>query len=161
MKEKHLFILNTLNLLWIIILYHIIGSKSIFLYILSLSLYNIFIACFDHIMIKTTLIKLSNEQSKKKFLKMILLIISVISMMFLLLSILISDIISIFLKINDILPVFITMGLTIIISPLIKLLSQYLENINNNHIYSKLPILYETLDKILVLLIAFILFRVS
>ena len=159
MKEKRLFIFKTLNLLWIIILYHTIGSKNIFLYVLSLSLYNIFAACFDQITIKEALKKLHTEQAKKKILKIMLLIISVISMLFLILSTLISDTISIFLKLNDILPIFMIMGITVIIKPLIRLLSEYLANINNNRIYSKLPMIYTFFDKVLVLVIALINFR--
>ena len=118
MKEKRLFVLNTLKLLWIIVLYYIVGSKSIFFYLLSLSLYNIFIASFNHISIKDTMKKLHTDDAKKKILTSTLLIVSVISILFLLLSVLISDTISIFLKIDDILPVFIIMGITIIINPL-------------------------------------------
>ena len=159
MKEKRLFIFKTLNLLWIIILYHIVGKRSIFLYVLSLSLYNIFATCFDNITIKETLSKLHSEQAKKKILKLMLLIISVISALFLILSTLISDTISIFLKLNDIMPIFMIMGITIIIKPLIRLLSEYLANINNNRIYSKLPLIYAFFDKVLILIIALINFR--
>lgn len=160
MKEKRLFIINTLNLLWIIILYHIVGSKNLFLYVLSLSLYNIFETCFSHISLKETFNKLHSEEAKKKILKIMLLIISLISILFLVLSTLISDTISIFLKIDNIFSIFTIMGITIIIKPLIKLLSEYLENINNNHIYGKLPLVYTFFDKVIVLLIALINFRI-
>ncbi len=160
MKEKRQFIFKTLNLLWIILLYHIVGKSNIFLYVLSLSLYNIFEACFDHITIKEELTKLHGEQVKRKFLKIMLLIISVISMLFLILSTLISDTISIFLKLNNILPIFMIMGITVIIKPLLRLLSEYLANVNNNRAYNRLPLIYVFFDKVLVLIIALINFRV-
>ena len=159
MKEKRLFIFKTLNLIWIIILYHIVGKRSIFLYVLSLSLYNILASCFDHITIKETLTKLHTEKAKRKVLKIMLLIVSVVSMLFLILSTLISDTISIFLKLNNILPIFMIMGITVIIKPLIRLLSEYLANINNNRVYNKLPLIYTFFDKVLVLIIALINFR--
>ncbi len=160
MKEKRLFIFNTLNVIWIILLYHIVGKKSLFLYVLSLSLYNIFGACFNHITLKDTFAKLHEEHTKKKILKIMLLIITIISGLFLVLSTLISDTISIFLKLDNIFPLFTIMGITIIIKPLIRLLSEYLENINNNRIYGKLPLVYNFFDKVLVLLIALLNFRV-
>ncbi len=160
MKEKRLFIFNTLNVIWIILLYHIVGKKSLFLYVLSLSLYNIFAACFNHITLKDTFAKLHEEHTKKKILKIMLLIITIISGLFLVLSTLISDTISIFLKLDNIFPLFTIMGITIIIKPLIRLLSEYLENINNNRIYGKLPLVYNFFDKVLVLLIALLNFRV-
>ncbi len=159
MKEKRRFIFNTLKVLWLIALYHIIGKKSIFFYLLSLSLYNIFTACFNHVSIKETLSKLHTDEAKSKILKIMLLITSIVSIVFLVLSVLISDTISIFLKIDDILPIFVMMGITIIIKPLIKLLSEYLENISNKRIYNKLPMVYEFFDHLMLLVIAIINFR--
>lgn len=160
MKEKRLFISNTLNVIWIILLYHIIGTKSLFLYILSLSLYNIFEVCFNHITLKDTFNRLHSENAKKTILKIMLLLVTLISGLFLVLSTLISDTISLFLKLDNILPIFTIMGITVIIKPLIKLLSEYLENINNNRIYGKLPLIYTFFDKIMVLLIALLNFRI-
>ena len=160
MKERRVFILNTLNVLHVIILYYIIDSKSLFLYILSLSLYNIFISSFFHISMKEVLKKLKTNYSKFKLFKLLSLVISVISIIFLLLSILSSDIISLLLKIEDILPIFIMSGLVIFLRPFIKILSEYLENINNNSNYSKLLIIYDILDRVLLLFIAIFSFRI-
>ncbi len=160
MQERKRFILNTLNLIWFIILYYIIGNKSIFLYVLSLSLYNIFLSCFNHISIKESLKKIITTKSKEKILKYLLLIITVISFSFILLSILISDLTSIFLKINNILPIFILMGITIINKPLIRLLTEYLENIKSNHKYSTLITIYKIIEKILLLIFALFSFRI-
>lgn len=160
MKEKKIFILNTLNVLWMIALYYIVGSTSIFLYVLSLYLYNIFISSFSHITIKDTLNKIKTNYSKFRLLNLLILVISVISLLFLLLSILTSDIIGILLKIDNLLPLFITSGLTIMIYPIISLLGEYLTNIHNNNKYLKLTTIYIILDKLLLLIIALFTFRI-
>ena len=158
MKDRQIFILNTLNVLQIIILYYIVGTKSLFLYTLSLSLYNIFISCFNHISIKDTLKKLRTNYTKTKLFKLLTLVICVISLVFLLLSILSSDIISLLLKINNILPVFIMEGIAIFTRPFISVLSEYLENTTNKHI--NIITIYNVLDKILLLLISLFVFRI-
>ena len=160
MKKNGLLIYKTIDLISIIILYHIIGNKSIFLYVLSLSLYNIFFACFDNITIKDYFKNIKTTKSKQKIFKYLLLIITILSFIFLLLSILVSDILSISLKINNTLPIFIIMGISIITRPLIKLLSEYLENSTNNSNYSLLPIIYDIVDKVILIIIAFLMFRV-
>ena len=160
MKKNGLLIYKTIDLISIIILYHIIGNKSIFLYVLSLSLYNIFFACFDNITIKDYFKNIKTTKSKQKIFKYLLLIITILSFIFLLLSILVSDILSISLKINNTLPIFIIMGISIITRPLIKLLSEYLENSTNNSNYSLFPIIYDIVDKVILIIIAFLMFRV-
>lgn len=160
MKENKELILKTLKLLSIIILYYIIGNKSIFLYVLSISLYNIFSSCFNHISIKESLKKLETNKSKNKLFKLVLLVITIISFLFLLLSILISDMLSVFLNINNITLIFIFEGLSIITKPLIKILSEYLENIKNNHNYNILINIYNILDNILLIIIALFTFRI-
>ena len=160
MKEKRRFILKTIDLIWLIALYYIIGNKSIFLYVLSLSLYKVFLSCFSHISIKETLKRVSTTKSKQKIFKYLFLIIIVISLLFLLLSILISDITSIVFKMNNILLIFIFMGISIINKPLIKILAEYLENIKNNHNYLILIPAYEIIEKIFLLIFALLAFRV-
>lgn len=160
MQERKRFISNTLNLIWFIILYYIVGSKSIFLYVLSMSLYTIFASCFNHISLKESYRKIITTKSKEKIFKYLLLIITVISFLFLLLSILISDLTSIFLKINNTLPIFILMGITIINKPLIRLLAEYLESVKSNHKYLSLITIYEIIEKILLLIFALFSFRI-
>lgn len=160
MKEKKELLLQTLKLFSIIILYYIIGKKNIFLYVLSISLYNIFTSCFNHISIKETLKKLEFHNSKLKLLKLLLLVITIISLMFILLSIIISDLLTIFLNINNITLIFILTGLSTITKPLIKLISEYLENITNNHNYNKLINIYIILDYLLLLIISLFTFRI-
>ena len=159
MKKSRL-IIETIKLFTLIILYYIVGSKSIFLYVLSLSLYNIFTSCFNHITLSNTLKKLSSIQNKQKMYQYTLLTISIISLLFLLLGICISDIINILLNINNILPVFIMMGLSIITKPLVKLTTEYIESINYNKKYSIFENIYYILDNLLLLIVAIFTFRV-
>ena len=160
MKKEEELILKTLKLLSIIILYYIVGNKSTFLYVLSISLYNIFASCFNHISIKESLRKLETKNSKLKLFKFTILAIIVISFLFLLLSITISDMLSIFLNINNITIIFISEGISIITKPLIKIFSEYLENINNNHNYNKLLNIYNIVDTTLLLIISLFTFRI-
>ena len=101
MKEKKTLILRLLRLISLIILYYIVGNKSIFLYALSLSLYNIFISCLDHITIQESFKRIENISTKNKLFKILLLIITIISLFFLLLSITVSDLLSLLLKIDQ------------------------------------------------------------
>ena len=97
MKEKNVFIINTLELLSLIVLYYIVGNNSIFLYVLSLSLYKIFTSCLSNISLKDSLNKYKSTINKKKIFSYSLLLTLLISLFFLLLSILVSDITSIVL----------------------------------------------------------------
>ena len=54
MREKSISV-KTYQVLLLIPLYYIIGNKNIFLYALTLCLYNIFVSCFTHVSIKDTL----------------------------------------------------------------------------------------------------------
>ena len=160
MKDKKTLIYRTVDLISVIILYYIIGNKSVFLYVLSLSLYNIFLSCFEHISIKECFKNIKTTKSKQKIFKYLLSIVMLISFFFLLLSILLSDITSILLKINNSLPVFIVMGICVITRPVIKILSEYLENTTNNSNYGLLVDGYDIIDKILLVVIAVFDFRI-
>ena len=103
MKKKMTLVFSIVDLVSIIGLYYIVGSHSIFLYVLSLSLYNVFISCFDHLSIKEYFKKIKATKSKQKIFKYLLLVIAIVSFIFLLISILFSDLIGIFLKISDLL----------------------------------------------------------
>ena len=159
MKEKRTLIYRTIELLSIIALYYITNGKSIFIYVLSLSLYNIFISCFDHISIKEEFKQINTTKTKQKLFKYLLLIITVLSFSFILLSILVSDFTESFLKINNTLPVFIIMGISIITRPVIKLISEYLENTTNNSNYGLLIDIYDIIDRILLVVIALLAFK--
>ena len=160
MKEKRLVIFRTIDLLGIILLYYITGSKSIFLYVLSISLYNVFVSSFNHISLKERFSKINSKKTKEKIFKYLLLIIGIIACLFLLLSILISDLISVFLKLDNILPIFIIMGICTFIKPFIHLLSEYLGDIHHNSNYYLLENIYQVIDNVLLLIIALFCFLI-
>ena len=113
MKEKNILVTKTVEVIALVILYYIVGNKSIFLYTLSYCLYNIFVSCLGHISIKDSLNLANNTKEKNKIFIYTESMILIFSLLFLLLGIVISDITSIILNIDNILLVFIMMGLTI------------------------------------------------
>ncbi len=160
MKEDKISLLKLFNLISIVFLYYILGSKNLFLYVLSFSLYNIFMASFDGITIKASLQNLETLSSKKKLFRVMMVIISFIWALFILLSILISDLVSVFLNIDNILPIFVVMSISLITKPCVKIIAEYLENIKHNRHYTELLYIYHELDYILIVIIALITFRV-
>ena len=160
MKEKDNLVVKTLNIFTLIILYYIVGKKNIFLYTISVCLYNIFVAAFNHISLTNSFNKFNNIKNINNLFKYTLLTIITVSIMFLLLGLAVSDVVSILLNLNDILIVFVFMGLTIIIEPFIKLLGEYLIKINNNLKFEKIIYLYNIVDNVMLLVIALLVFRV-
>lgn len=159
MKEKNTLITKTIEVITLIVLYYIVGNKSIFLYTLSLCLYNIFSSCLEHISIKDNLKITNNTKLKDKIFIYTELMILVFSLLFLLLGIMISDITGIVLNIDNTLLIFIMMGLTIFTKPFIKVLSEYLNELNTTSKYQKIINIYQILDNILLIIIALITFR--
>ena len=86
MKDKDK-IIRIIQFLVVIPLYYIAGKNNLFLYVSTISLYNIYLSCFEHIKIKETLKKTNYNYSKFKILKYITLIISVICLLFVIFSI--------------------------------------------------------------------------
>ena len=159
MKKRKL-ITETLGLFTLIALYYIIGAKRIFLYVLSLSLYNILASCFNHITISNSLKRVSTHKTKQKLYQSVLTALIFIFLLFLLISICISDVINILLHIDNIWPIFIMMGLTTMTRPLVKIMAEYTENINSNSRYYALVDIYEILSDILLIVIAILAFRI-
>ena len=160
MREKNIFMNKTIKLLTIILLYYIVGSKNLFLYVLSLSLYEILTTSFNHLSFKERLNEMNNLQEKGKLYHVTIVGIVVMSMIYLLLSIIISDVINILLGINNILLPFIFMGMSTLVSPLVKVVTDYYENVNKNTKYQKIINVYYILDNILLLIIGLLVFRV-
>ena len=157
MKEKNGLIIKLAEIITLIVIYYIVGIKNLFLYTISISLYNIFTSAFDHISITDALSKTNN---KEKLFKYILLMIALITSMFILLGIVVSDIISIVLNLNDILIIFITMGLSIITRPYINLLIEYLIAKTKNNRLFKITTCYYFLENILLVIISIFTFKV-
>lgn len=159
MKEKNI-IIKTIQLLTIIPLYYIVGDKSIFIYVLSLSLYNIFASCFTHLSFKESFNKLKESYHKLKLLNLASLTIGVISIIFLLFSIIVSDISSSILKIDNLFLVFLVMGISIVTEPLLNLLIDYLESTKRKRKSIILYNIYHISESILLLIISILLFRI-
>ena len=157
MKEKNGLIINFIEIVTLIILYYIVGIKNLFLYVISLSLYNVFVSAFTHLSIPGTLPKIKN---KAKLFNYLTLVLMVFSLMFLLLGILVSDIINIILNINDLLIIFVFMGLSIITKPFIKLLAEYLVWETDNTKFMKIVDFYHVFDSVLLVVIALLFFKV-
>lgn len=158
MKEKKIPI-KLLGVITIIILYYISGSKSLFLYASTLSLYNIFISCFNHITLKETCKKIEYNHSRTKILKYTIINIIIISLLFTLLSIFISDAINIFLKIENTFLPYLIMSLTIITEPIIKVLSEYLGSYKKDNLSNSLLNLYYILEMATLIIISIITLR--
>lgn len=155
MRDKKINI-KLLGLITIIILYYISGSKSMFLYASTLSLYNIFISCFNHITLKETFKKIEYNYSRNKILKYTTINIVIISLLFILLSIFISDAINIFLKIENTFLPYLIMSLSIITEPIIKVLSEYLESYKKTNLSSNILNIYYILEMITFIIISII-----
>ena len=144
----------------IIPLYYIFGNTSIFNYVLSLSLYNIFISCFSHISFKDTFTKMNIVTSKNKILNLSLLAINVISLVFLLLGIIVSDITSSVLDLPDTFIIFLMMGLSISSTPSLKIIIEYLESTKRKKLITLLNQIYTYFTQGLLLLISILFFRI-
>ena len=129
MKEyKNKIIVKTIELFLIILLYNIVGSTSIFPFVLSLALYNIFSSCFSSLSFKKNFDEYKDNYFKFKFLKVSLLSVCSIGAIFLILSLLINDISSHILKLSDMFPVFFMMGVSLLYLPFINIINDYLNS---------------------------------
>ena len=118
---------ETIFVVAIILFYYIVGSKNVFVFVLSLSLYNIFSSYLKNISFKENFSNAVNIYQKYKLFKIGGLIIMAICLLFVLLSIFVSDISSTILNINHTFLPFLFMGLSLISEPLMKLITDYLE----------------------------------
>ena len=159
MKDKNI-VIKLLQLLMLIVLYYIYKDNSLFLYTITLSLYNIYLSCFSHITLKETFKKINYNYSKFKLLKYIAINITIICSLFILLSILISDAINISLNIENTFLPYLIMSLSIITEPLIKILLEYLESYNKPKLSNSLLNIYYILEILLLPIISIITLKV-
>lgn len=153
MKGKNALI-KLFQFLAIISLYFITEKNSLFLYVTTLSLYNIYLSCFSHITIKDTLKKIKYNYSKFKILKYTALSIVAVCLLFIITSILISDTINIFLSIEKTFIPYLVMSISIFTEPLIKVFLEYLESYNKPKLSNRLLNTYYILEIIFLLLIS-------
>ena len=134
--------MRLLSMLVIIPLYYIAGQKSMFLYAITLSLYNIYLSCFSHITIKSKLKKVEHNYSKFKILKLTSLIITITCVLFIVTSIIISDALNTLLNIENTFLPFLLMSISIITEPIIKIFLEYLESFNKPKLSTRLLKVY-------------------
>lgn len=159
MKDRHIAI-KLLSVLSIILLYYIAGKNSMFLYVITLSLYNIFSSCFKHITLKEKLKKVTDDYSKFKIYKYLILSVIGISTIFILLSILMSDTINVLLNIEDTFLPYLIMSISIISEPIVKLSLEYLESYNKPKLSNRLLNIYYIFETIFFILISIFTIRV-
>lgn len=155
MKDRNT-IIKLLKVLSLIILYYISSKTSMFIYLTTLVLYNIYTSSFKHIKLKEKLKKIDNNNQKINLLKYTSISICIITLIFMLLSLLISESINIFLNINKTLLPFLVMSICVITNPIINLIIEYLESINKTKIATRLYYTYHLIELILFLLISVI-----
>ena len=153
--------IKLLNFLVLIPLYYIVGKKSIFLYVLSLSLYNIFLSCLEHITIKECLQKVYYNYSRNKIYKLSILIIGVSTLVFTLLGIILSNIMENILGINNTFLVFLFMGFSSLTEPIVKISLEYLETFNLKKLSKLLFNSYYYIEMIILLIISLLVFRLA
>jgi O-antigen/teichoic acid export membrane protein len=147
-------IIKLMQCLSIILLYYMAGQKDMFLYMTTLSLYNIYVSSFSHITLENTFKKINSNYSKLKIFKYISIIITSVCLLFVIISILLSDTINIFLNIENTFLPSLLMSLTLITEPIIKIFLEYLESYNKPKISSRLLNLYYILETIFLILIS-------
>lgn len=155
MKDKSI-VIKLLELLTLIVIYHITKSNNLFLYVLTLSLYNIFLSCFSHITIKEKLKDNNDDYSKYKILKYVGLSITIVSLIFVILCIFISDIVNTSLNISNTFLPCLVMSISIITEPLIKILLEYLESYNRPKLSNSLLNSYYIIEYFLLIIISLI-----
>lgn len=151
MKDRHI-VIKLLNLLSIILLYYIAGKNSLFLYVITLSLYNIYSSCFEHISLKEKL-KEVDDKNKIKLFKYTILSISLVCLLFVILSILTSDTINVLLNIENTFIPYLIMSISVLSKPLTKIALEYLESYNKPKLSNRLLNTYYILEIILFLII--------
>lgn len=159
MKDRKL-IIKLLKLLSLIILYYISGKTSMFIYLLTMVLYNIYTSSFKHIKINEKFKKTDTIYTKIKLIKYTSLCVVIISLIFTLLSLLISESISIFLNVNKTVLPFLIMSISVITEPFTNLITEYFESIHKSKISSRLYYTYYIIEFILFIIIAIITLRI-
>ena len=155
MRDKKILI-KLIELITIIILYYISNNNSLFLYAITLCLYNIYLSCFKHITLKKIYQKINYDYSKFKILKYTSISIIIISLLFIPLSIFISDITNIFLGIENTFFPYLIMSLSVMTNPLMNILLEYLESYNKRELSNKLFDLYYILESCFMIIVGII-----
>lgn len=153
MRDRNV-IIKLLQLLSLIVLYYISSKTSVFIYLITLILYNIYTSSFKYITIKDKIKKIDNNYQKLNIIKYTSLFIGLITIIFLLLSLLISESVNIFLNISKTLLPFLIMSISVVTTPILNLIIEYLESSNKFKSANRLYYTYYILEIILFLTIS-------
>lgn len=158
MKDRNI-IVKILRVLSLIILYYISSKTSMFIYLITLVLYDIYVSSFKHIKLKDTFKKIDNNHQKINLLKYMSLSILIITSIFILLSLLISESINIFLNINKTLLPLVVMSISVITKPILNLIIECLESLNKFKIANRVYYTYYIIEFILFIIFSIITIR--
>ena len=153
-------IIKLLNFLKIIPFYYITKSDSIYLYLLSISLYNIYSVLFSDVSIFPYIKDKYYIYVKNKIFFAAIKKLLFINMFFIVISIVLSDITSIIFNIDHTFIVFLIMSLTISLDRMVLLFKEYILSFKYKKLANNIYYLYYYLDIFLFLLIALICFRI-
>ena len=159
MKKNSELMIKSMYVVTILILYYIAIKKDLYLYVLSLALYNIFSSCLKTLSIKDYLANVKSSKTKESIFKTTALSLAIVVFTFILLSICFSDLANIILNIDNTLLIFIMMGISVIAKPFLNIYTEYIESITKKHIKDKTIFIYNILENILLLSLALVFFR--
>ena len=107
------FKMKFLDFIKIIPLYFIVGNKSIFLYVLSICLYNILNSIFDNISIREGLQEVYYNYSKNKIFKRVMIITGLMAAIGIVISLVVGNLLGQLLHIENTFLVFLLMGIIV------------------------------------------------
>lgn len=152
--------LKLLNLLKIIPFYYITRNDSIYLYLVSFCLYNIFVLVFSNISILSYIEDKYYIYIKQRIFNDTIKKILFMNLLFVFTSIIFADITSLVFKIDHTIIVFLVMSLTLSIDKIVDLFREYILSFKYKKIANKFYYGYYCLDIILFIVIAMLSFKV-
>ena len=155
------FKMKFLDFIKIIPLYFIVGNKSIFLYVLSICLYNILNSIFDNISIREGLQEVYYNYSKNKIFKRVMIITGLMAAIGIVISLVVGNLLGQLLHIENTFLVFLLMGISIYLEYIIKFSLEYLETFNSKKLSRILYDAFYYIDIIIFLIMALIFFRIT
>ncbi len=153
-------LIRLLNFLKIIPFYYITKSDSIYLYIISLSLYNIYSLLFSNVSIYNYIKDIYYVYVKKKIFTDAIKKMVIINIILVLITIVLADITNIVFNIEYTFVVFITMTITISIDRIAYLFKEYVLSFKYKKLSNTIYSLYHIMDILLFILIAYLSFKI-
>ncbi len=153
-------VIKLLNFLKIIPFYYITKSDSIYLYVLSLSLYNIYSLLFNNVSIYSYIKDIYYVYVKKKIFMGAIKKIVIINLVLALITILLANITNLIFNIEYTFVVFLTMSMTVSIDRIAYLFNEYFLSIKYKTLSYMLYSIYHIVDILLFIIIAYLSFKV-